>query len=291
VTRATPDSSGTRELVVGIGVLAVVLVVVYVTWVSTAWGHTLDNDAYFGAGESARGVVVADRDFLNDVTRLSLGVGLIVLLVVSLVRRILSVGLIAVAGVIVAVAGAEVLKRTLSWSELVPSDASLGAGLRAETYPSGHATIGTSVALAVVMLVPVGWRVWAGLGAGLLSATFATAVVIAGWHRPSDALGGVCWAGLVMAIAALIAVRFRQEQESTSIPANRRTSLLRSNAIAAVIFYGALLMLASGSSFEYPDADPAFLVTMAPIVIAAFSVTAWFADSLRGAVWRERALA
>lgn len=281
---------GRRELTAGIGVLAVILVVVYFTWVSTAWGHSLDNDAYFGARESARRVVTADRELLDNITRLSLGFVLLMLLVVSLVRRILSVGLIAVVGVIVALAGAEVLKRTLPWSELVASDASLGAGLRAETYPSGHATIGTSVALAVVMLVPVGWRAWAGVGAGFVSATIATAVVIAGWHRPSDAFGGVCWAGLVMAVAAMIALRLRQGQESATIRERHAVPLL-SSALAAAVFYVFLLIVAARSSFEYPDADPAFLLTMAPIVAAAFSVTWWFADSLRSTVWQGRARA
>ena len=36
---------GRRQLIVGLLVLALVLVVVYLTWVSTTWGHSLDNDA------------------------------------------------------------------------------------------------------------------------------------------------------------------------------------------------------------------------------------------------------
>jgi membrane-associated phospholipid phosphatase len=56
--------------------------------------------------------------------------------------------LIALVGQISALAGAEVLKQILPWQALVPADTSLSADLRQETYPSGHTTFGTSVALA-----------------------------------------------------------------------------------------------------------------------------------------------
>ena len=276
---------GRRQLIVGLLVLALVLVVVYLTWVSTTWGHSLDNDAYFRARESARLVVEADKELLDKIRRPTLGLALAVMIVVGLVRRAVSVGLIAVVGVTVAVAGAEILKGTLPWTDLVPSDAALGARLQAESYPSGHSTIATSVALAAVMLVPVAWRAWSGVVAGLATATVATSVVIAGWHRPSDALGGVCWAGLVMGIAALVAFKVRGPQ---SEPQNRKHNgaALVGSLIAAVAFYVALWILAARTSFDYPDANFSFLSTMAAIVIAAVSVTAWFADSLRNAAWQ-----
>ncbi len=273
-----------RQLAIGILVLAVLLVAGYFLWVSTALGHTLDNDAYFGAGESTHRVVKADREILDHITRLTLGCGLLILLGFALLRRRLLVGIVAVVGVVAAVAGAEVLKRVLPWSELVASDASLGAGLRAETYPSGHATIGTSVALAVLLVIPARWRPWGAVAAGMVSATLATAVVIGGWHRPSDAFGGVCWAGLVMGLAAVVSLRLQREHSPN--PTNdRRARPLVGSLIAACCVYLALWVLAARSSYEYPDADLAFHLTMLPVVAAAFSVTAWFGDSLRGTDW------
>ncbi|MGH2980775.1 MAG: phosphatase PAP2 family protein [Solirubrobacterales bacterium] len=62
-------------------------------------------------------------------------------------------------------------------------------------FPSGHATAAMSLSLAAVIVVPGRWRRLAGiLGAGY-ALTVAIALMVAGWHFPSDVLGGFLIAG------------------------------------------------------------------------------------------------
>ena len=73
------------------------------------------------------------------------------------------------------------------------------------SYPSGHTTIGMSIAMSALLVVPARLRMVTALGAGAVGAAFGVAVVAAGWHRPSDAVGAylVCLAASAGA-AALI---------------------------------------------------------------------------------------
>ncbi|MEI2727836.1 MAG: phosphatase PAP2 family protein [Candidatus Nanopelagicales bacterium] len=192
-----------RRLLIGITVCAVILVIGFFAVVSTRWGHGLDNDAYFGRDASGRVVVKLDGEILGHVRKATLLVLLAAIFLVAYVRKIPVIGGFAVAGVVCAVAGAEVLKRILPWHVLIESDSLLGRGLQTETYPSGHATIGSSLALAALMVSPARWRSWGSIAAGLVMAGFATGVVFSGWHRPSDAVAGVCWAGVVMGLTAV----------------------------------------------------------------------------------------
>lgn len=79
-----------------------------------------------------------------------------------------------------------------------------GGALPQPTYPSGHATVAMSIAVGLVLVVPSRWRVLAAvLGLGYACA-IGTAVLTAGWHRPSDSMGAylvvVGWAAAVSAL-------------------------------------------------------------------------------------------
>ena len=70
------------------------------------------------------------------------------------------------------------------------------------SYPSGHTTVGMSVAVAAMLVVPRRLLLPTALGAGLFGSAFGVAVVAAGWHRPSDAVGAFL---VVIAVAAACA--------------------------------------------------------------------------------------
>ena len=70
------------------------------------------------------------------------------------------------------------------------------------SYPSGHSTIGMAVAVAAMLVVPRRLLLPTAVGAGLFGSAFGVAVVAAGWHRPSDAVGAFL---VVIAVAAACA--------------------------------------------------------------------------------------
>ena len=280
-----------RRLLIGITVCAVILVIGFFAVVSTRWGHGLDNDAYFGRDASGRVVVKLDGEILDHVTKATLLVLLAAIFLVAYVRKIPVIGGFAVAGVVCAVAGAEVLKKILPWHVLIESDSLLGRGLQTETYPSGHATIGSSLALAALMVSPARWRSWGSIAAGLVMAGFATGVVFSGWHRPSDAVAGVCWAGVVMGLTAVVAITVRTPEVSSVGSAaerrrQRRDSIIGST-IAAVIVYSLIVLAAVFANSGLPDADRAFVIFAGIIVAAAFTVSNWFGNGLSAVNWRQ----
>jgi len=70
------------------------------------------------------------------------------------------------------------------------------------SYPSGHTTVGMAVAVAAMLVVPRRLLVPTAIGAGLFGSAFGVAVVAAGWHRPSDAVGAFL---VVIAVGAAFA--------------------------------------------------------------------------------------
>jgi hypothetical protein len=271
-----------RRLLLGVLLSALLLALGYVTMVSTSWGHQLDDDAYFGRKALSRKVISLDSHLLDHVSKAALVLAAGVLLVIAAVRRCILVGLIAVIGFGCAVVGAEIFKHTLPWRALVPDDSLLERDLRIETYPSGHATIGASFALSLLLLSPSRWRPWLAVAGGGMSATFATGVLFAGWHRPSDALGALAWSGLCMSMAATLAVRLRgRPGAATAHPDHALVSSLG----LAILVVGVTWLIAGATAPEYPFGDLPFFLLTALIIAGAFSLMAWYGWELRAVDW------
>jgi membrane-associated phospholipid phosphatase len=271
-----------RRLLLGAMISAVLLVVGYVTVVSTSRGHQLDDDAYFGRKALSRKVVNLDSRLLDHVTKAMLLVAAVILLVIAAARRCTLVGVIAVVGFGCAVIGAEVFKHSLPWRALVPDDSLLERDLRMESYPSGHATIGTSLALSLLLVSPSRWRPWLAVAAGCMSATFATGVLFAGWHRPSDALGALAWSGFCMTVAAAVAVRLRGRPRPVIAHPGRA---LFSSLVLGVLVAGGTWLIAGVAAPEYPFGDLPFFVLTGLIIAGAFSLLAWYGWELRAIDW------
>ena len=76
-------------------------------------------------------------------------------------------------------------------------------------FPSGHTTIGMATAVAFVLVVPYRARGPAAVAGAVYATAVAASTLEAGWHRTSDALGGiflVCGMA-AWACAALVASR------------------------------------------------------------------------------------
>ena len=282
------DRTIQRRLLLGAAVCAVLLMAGYFVLVSTSWGHQLDDDAYFGRQALSRKVIQLDSGMLYLVTKAALILAATLLLLIAAVRRCALVGVIAVVGFGCAVLGAEVLKHKLPWRALVPHDALLQRGFQECTYPSGHATVGTSLALSLLLVSSSRWRPWLAVAAGCVSATFATAVLFAGWHRPSDALGALAWSGLCMSLAAACAVRLRGRTRPAIAHPGR--ALLGSVGLG-IVAAAATWLIAAEAAPEYPYGDLSFFVLTGLIIAGAYSLIAWYGWQLRAVDWcDDRAL-
>ena len=280
------DRTLQRRLLLGALVCAVTLIAGYFIFVSPPWGHQFDDDAYFGRRALSRKVVKLDFDLLNLVSKTTLVLAAMVLLIIAAVRRCALVGIITVAAFGCAVVGVEVVKNLLPWRALVPDDALLRRGLEANnSYPSGHATIGTSLALSLLLISPSRWRPWLAVAAGCLSAAYATSVLFAGLHRPSDALGALAWSGLWMTLAATFAVRLRGRPR-TAIAHPGRAVLV--SAGLAILVAAATWAIAARAAADYPYVDFPFLVLSELIIAGAFALTAWYGWQLRAVDWLSR---
>jgi hypothetical protein len=270
------------RLLLGALVCAVLLIAGYLALVSTSWGHRLDDDAYFGRNALNRKVMRLDDAVLDHVTKVALLLAAAVLLGIAAVRRCTFVGVIAVVGFGCAVVGAEVLKRKLPWRALTPNDGLLDKGFQSCTYPSGHATVGTAIALSLLLVSSSHWRPWLAVAAGDMSATFATGVLFAGWHRPSDALGALAWSGFCMAVAAAFAVRLRGRPRP---PIGYPGFALFGSVGSAILIAGATWLVAAAAAPDYPYGDLPFFVLTGLIIAGAFSLIAWYGWQLRAVDW------
>jgi hypothetical protein len=271
-----------RRLLLGALVCAVLLIAGYFALVGTSWGHQLDDDAYFGRTALSRKVINLDSHILDFVTKAGLLLAAIVLLVIAAVRRCIFVGIIAVAGFGCAVLGAEVLKHNLPWQALVPDDAMLKRRFQTDTYPSGHATVGTSLALGLLLVSSSRWRPWLAVAAGCLSATFATGVLFADWHRPSDALGALVWSGFCMSLAAAFAVQTRGRPRSAIAYPERAVF---GSIGAGMLVSAATWLIAATAAPEYPYGDLPFFLLTGLIIAGAFLLIAWYGWQLRSIDW------
>jgi PAP2 superfamily len=271
-----------RGLLLGVLVCAVLLVVCYFVLVSTSWGHQLDDDAYFGREALSRKVIRLDSDMLDLVNKAALVFAAVVLLLTAAVRHCTFVGVVAVVGFGCAVVGAEILKDTLPWRALVPNDGLFERGFQTGTFPSGHATIGTALALSLVLVSSSRWRPWLSVAGGCVSSIFATGVLFAGWHRPSDALGALAWSGLCMNLAAAFAVRLKGRPRPAIAHPGR--AVFGSVGLGIVVAAASWLIAAAGAP-EYPHGDLPFLVVTGLIITGGFSLTAWYGWQLRAVDW------
>ncbi len=188
------------QMFVVVGVLCIVgVVLVDALAVHTHWGRVLDEVAYAGRSVAKPSATNASERLLNTITRTSLALLGGALILTALLRRrprlALAVG-VALGGAVVTT---EVLKR---WILDRPADPTI-EGIPGNSYPSGHATIGMSLALGLVIVVAHHWRWLAAIGASVVAVLFGTGVLTTGWHRPSDVFGAylvsLAWFSFVMA--------------------------------------------------------------------------------------------
>lgn len=149
-------------------------------------------------------------DVLSLVTDVSVAVCLAACVVVAMLQRRWAVAVAA--GVLIA--GANVTTQVLKYQVLQSVSPT-------NTLPSGHTTVGLSLALAAVIVASYRWRPLVTAGAAGLATFVGAGTVAAHWHRPGDVLaaGMVClgWAAVALAIAGGLQRRAPARRRGMSI--------------------------------------------------------------------------
>ena len=265
--------------------LLLIMAGTYLVLVRTVAGRQFDLDAYYGQIASARSVARYESLSLDLLTPLTMLLALLVLVVVAWRRGIPIVGVIAACAVMGAWVSAELIKHFGPWHQVLPAEQFLPAGLKGLTMPSGHTTAITALSLAVVTLLPSRWRGWGGVVAGVASASVACAVITAGWHRPSDAIGGLCWGGAWLGVACLLLIATKRGVGlDTGATIMSRPAIWLALWLAlltlAVVVAVALLAPVTG-----PDADVPFLVLMTIVIGLGYASATWFGLTVARIHW------
>lgn len=124
----------------------------------------------------------------------------LVLFAIARSRPRIAVAVVAVMAL--APLSAELLKRLLAHPHVTIGWTHIGAA----SWPSGHATAATALALSAVLVVPRRVRPAALVGAVCFMLAVGVALLIREWHLPSDVLGGYLM-GSLWALLALAALR------------------------------------------------------------------------------------
>jgi membrane-associated phospholipid phosphatase len=181
-------------------------------------------------------------------------------------------------------AGAAILAANVTTQILKPALAVarppvMGATVAPAAWPSGHATAAMSLALALVLVSPPRARPIAAAAGGLVAVAVAYAVMLLGWHFPSDVVGGYLVAAGWSCVFAALALRRPAE---TRLPAR---SALGPPALAAggLLAAFALLALARPEQVsEYAAEHTTFLAGAAALAAGAVALAAAVSVALSG---------
>lgn len=206
--------SPSRRATASISAVALVVLYALITFVPRV--AAADRSAFAGRLDSGSGLIVMERLALSTITILTLSVGLLEVCWRTY-RRQGRRPAVRIAGAVVgAVVSAELLKHFLPTAAGTSPVGQIVAG---GSFPSGHATIATGFALAVASTLDpkLARRCWGPLVAWV--SLVAAGTVAAGWHRPSDAVGGVLLA--VIWHSALVRRRLADEAEGAAVGRSR----------------------------------------------------------------------
>lgn len=187
---------------VGAAVLvALVFLALYLFFVRTQAGQSVDQLAYDGAAHGRRSVTALTQRLLDGLPTVSVVLGLALTIVVSVVRRKWTNFLVAVGAAVAATEATQLLK------DAMLSRPELGVvGFASNSFPSGHTTVAAASALAVFLVASPRTRSTVGVGGAVFAVAAGVSTLADQWHRPSDVIAGLlvvafwgCIGGAVLA--------------------------------------------------------------------------------------------
>jgi hypothetical protein len=234
--------------------------------VRTGTGQRWDDAGRADPGGGGSAADAATQRLLDTISVSSLALLGVAIMLVAVLRD--RPWLAAGAGAVVA--GANITTQAMKRSIERPDLAVDGVGAGAGAFPSGHVTVASSLALALVLVAPPALRWPAALVGGAYAAGVGVAVLVLGWHRPSEVVGAylvsVAWTALVAAVV----VASRGPRELAASPGRRA----RAGAVAAVLLAVAFVVVAGVAAQRRLDVASAAIDRTALTLAAATCVAA-----------------
>ena len=264
----SPDPTR-RFALAGAGLLAVVLAI-YLAFVTTEAGQRIENAALHASSLRGDSVRADSLAYLNQVSIVTFVAAMTAVALIGLLRRRAGLGVLAVAVMGSAALTAQALKVILPRPELLEGP----VWLLRNSFPSGTATVAASIGIAALMVVPDRLRWLTLVAAAGLAAVIGQATQVTGWHRASDALGGVALAAAFgcLGLLALARIGFVQPSAVGRVHPRVFTALLI--VVAGSVALGVFLVAAL---LAFPllrtpgDADSVFLHTASNLVTFGLS--------------------
>jgi membrane-associated phospholipid phosphatase len=173
------------------------------------------------------------------------------------------------------------LKLVLTRTDPFHANALRGDGV--EGFPSGHATVAMSLALALVIAAPPALRALAALAGASYATAIGIGLILLGWHFPSDVAGGflvaAAWAGFATVAAGRLTARFPQATRPSGSHVGQALAAALAlgpsaafAAILAVALYHRPGLLARGPANGHFFAAAAGLAALAIASVLAFTL-------------------
>ena len=257
----------------------VALVVVWLVFIRNNDGRRFENFVWVSRHVVAPTVRRTHNDALNLVTEVTLAVGLVVILLLGVVRRTWFVAFVTCAGIGGATVTTQVLKRIVIHR---PTTIGELARISANSFPSGHATICTAVALGALLMTGQHWRRLAMVLAAVWVTFQCTGVVASGWHRPSDTLAGyaVSLAWMAAAVWVLAATGQVSPERPRPLTSSRTRTLLLGVALVAVV--GLVVGVSVGGDSPLSRGGAAYISSILVLILGGLLTVWWFWELLDG---------
>ena len=174
----------------------------YWFFVRTTTGQLADESAFKEAELIAAGNHLPVIAFLDELPLISVFIAVIVVVLVSILRRRLSPAVIALGTFAAANLSSQLLKRAV----LDRPDRGV-LTLDFNSLPSGHTTLAASAAAAVFLLASPRWRPLAALLGGTYAVLAGAATFLNLWHRPADVVASLLVVAAWSLIGGLVMMR------------------------------------------------------------------------------------
>jgi membrane-associated phospholipid phosphatase len=185
---------------------------------------------------------------------------------------------LAVAGVL-AVTGVttQVLKHALAQPRL---EHWLPEQVATNSWPSGHSTAAMTLALCAILVAPPALRAVTAMLGGAFAVGVGYAVLVLGWHYPSDVLGGFLVAGLWASLAVGVLHRVEAPEPARRPVWEPLAGLVAGAGVVASVVLGVRADTVALYTSERPTfAAGALIIALLALVL----VTTVSAASTRGA--------
>jgi membrane-associated phospholipid phosphatase len=264
---------------------ALLVVVLFLVFVYSERGQRLDEAAFVARRSlNRRPVVNADRLLRTiDITSVAL-IGAVIV-VVGFARQRPHRALAATTVIAGANVTTQVLKRVLPGPSLLT-----GADAGKNFFPSGHATVAMSLALAAVLVASSRTRGAVAFIGSCYAAVIGVATLTAGWHRPSDAAAGFAVVTMWAAAVAAVGPRRRMASHPGSTAAAAEPApvaapvLLVGGVVLAVLAFVTLVVVLEARRLGRLEAIPlgsAYIGASFAIAGTAFVLTGALLAALR----------